>query len=378
MHQVAGSVAMPSVGEGCLLALRLFDVAYAIDLDQMAEAWRRAGGRPARRAQLSARAPRRVIWNAPPLELDLGEAELGIGADRAILAARARVYAFGVVTLVLDWMQIDLAWGDLVDRLHALDQAVDGAPGIALWRQLLERVLKALPTPRQRPQAPRIEEDYLIALIRRWRDPITSSELLQRVDLAPLLSGERDALSEETRRELLRHRHSYFRDDLVALTWDRALIIEPRGDADALDMIEQANAQLLELRWYDAVLNEELPRMALLVEGTRRPFRALVPWHVARLARRLHAQIAEVNELIEKVDGTLQLTGDTWLARVHASARDALGVPGMAKALERKLALMRETYRALYDEATSLRATVLEVTIVALIALEIVLAITTR
>ncbi len=378
MTRVAQGMAMPSVGEGSLLALRLFDVAYAIDLDRLADAWRRSGGRPARRAQLSARAPRRVIWNAPPLELDLGQAELGIGADKPILAARARVYAFGVVTLALDWMQVDQAWDDLVDRLRALDRAVDGDVGITLWRQLLERVMQALPTPRQRPQAPRIEEDYLIALVRRWRDPITAAELLQRVDLASLLSGERDALSEETRRELLRHRHSYFHDDLVALTWDRALIVEPRGDADALDMIEQANAQLLELRWYDAVLNEEMPRMAALVEGTHRPFRARVPWHVARQARRLHAQIAEVNELVEKVDGTLQLTGDTWLARVHASARDALGVPGMAKALERKLALMRETYRALYDEATSLRATVLEVTIIVLIALEIVLAITTR
>ena len=378
MHPVAAPVAMPCVGEGSLLALRLFDVAYAIDLERLADAWRRSGGRPARRAQLSARAPRRVIWNAPPLELDLGQAELGIGADKPILAARARVYAFGVVTLALDWMQADQAWDDLVDRLRALDRAVDGDAGITLWRQLLERVMQALPTPRQRPQAPRIEEDYLIALVRRWRDPITTAELLQRVDLARLLSGERDALSEETRRELLRHRHSYFHDDLVALTWDRALIVEPRGDADALDMIEQANAQLLELRWYDAVLNEEMPRMAALVEGTHRPFRARVPWHVARQARRLHAQIAEVNDLVEKVDGTLQLTGDTWLARVHASARDALGVPGMAKALERKLALMRETYRALYDEATSLRATVLEVTIIVLIALEIVLAITTR
>ena len=369
---------MPTLGDGSLLALRLFDVAYAIDLDRLAEAWHRAGGRPARRAQLSARASRRVIWNAPPLELDLGEAELRIGADRAILAARARVYAFGVVTLVLDWRQADLAWDDLADRLRALDQAMDGDKGSALWRQLLERILLILPGSPQRPQAPRIEEDYLVALIRRWREPITATELSQGVDLASLLSGERDALSEETRRELLRHRHSYFCDDLVVLTWDRALIVEPRGEADALDMIEQANAQLLELRWYDAVLDEEMPRMALLVEGTRRPFRALVPWHVARLARRLHAQIAEVNELIEKVDGTLQLTGDTWLARVHASARDALGVSGMAAALERKLALMRETYRALYDEATSLRATVLEVTIVALIALEIVLAITTR
>lgn len=364
----------PWIERGCLRALRLFDVAHTIDLERAAELWQQSGHAWPQRARFSARAPRAVSWDAPPLELEMAAVALSIDGQEVRLDARAHVYAFGVVTLQLDWAQQGQPWSTFAARMQALDQAVDGAAGAALWLHLLDGVETGLRAALQRPLRARVEEDYLIALVQRWRAPLSAAALLQAVDLAALLSGEREALAEDTQRETLRYRHSYFADDLVALTWDRALIVEPRGDADAASMLELANAQLLELRWYDAVLDEELPRMYALVQGTRRPFSAFVPGRMARLARRLHAQVAEVNELIEKVDGTLQITGDTWLARVHASARDALGVPGMTMALERKLALMRETYQALYDEATGLRATLLEVTIVALIALEIVLA----
>lgn len=366
--------APPVVSAGVLCAMRLFDVAYAIDLDHAARIWAQAGQPAATRARFGPRAPRTIGWNAPPLELDLGQVELQVDGLSVGLAAHAHVYAYGVLTLLLDWVQHEQPWDSFAVRMRQLDVAVDSSAGADLWHRLRDNVFATLRGALQRPLQARVEEDYLIAQVQQWQQPITAGALQQTVDLAALLSGERDALAEDTRRELLRYRHSYFTDDLVALTWDRALIVDPRGDADALRMIEQANAQLLELRWYDAVLNEELPRMDVLVRGTRRPFSAFVPGRMAGLARRLQAQVAEVNELVEKVDNTLQVTGDTWLARVHASARDALGVHGVAAALERKLGLMRETYRGLYEEAAGLRATLLEVTIVVLIALEIVLA----
>ena len=76
-------------------------------------------------------------------------------------------------------------------------------------------------------------------------------------------------LSDGARADLLRQRFSYYTDDLVVLTWDRAFIYEPRGDSDVADVLEIANAQLLEMRYYDELLDDELPRMYDLVEGTR-------------------------------------------------------------------------------------------------------------
>ena len=122
----------------------------------------------------------------------------------------------------------------------------------------------------------------------------------QRVDLVPLLSGEQRPLSDGARQDLLRQRFSYYTDDLAVLTWDRAFIYEPRGDTDLLDVLEVANAQLLEMRYYDELLDAELPRMYDLVESARRAASLLASRRYAGLARGLHTLVAEVTELTER------------------------------------------------------------------------------
>ena len=94
----------------------------------------------------------------------------------------------------------------------------------------------------------------------------------------------------------------------------------------------------------------------------------------AGLARRLYTMVAEVTELTEKVDNALQVTEDVYLARVYASALDLFRVPTVSAAVDRKLSLIRDTYTALYDEASSARSELLEIAVVLLIVSEVVLA----
>ena len=84
--------------------------------------------------------------------------------------------------------------------------------------------------------------------------------------------------------------------------------------------------------------------------------------------------VAEVTELTEKVDNALQVTEDVYLARIYASALDLFRVPTVGAAVDRKLAIIRDTYTALYQEASAARAALMEAVIVVLIAVEIVLA----
>jgi hypothetical protein len=201
-----------------------------------------------------------------------------------------------------------------------------------------------------------------------------ANALLERIDLVALLSGEERELSEGARQDLLRLRFSYYADDLVVLTWDRAFIYEPRGDSDVADVLEVANAQLLELRYYDELLDAELPRMYDQVEGARRTVALFAARRFAHLARRLYTLVAEVTELTEKVDNALQVTEDVYLARVYSAALNLFRVPSVAAAVDRKLAIIRDTYTALYEEASSRRAELLELAIIVLIVVEIVLA----
>ncbi len=62
-----------------------------------------------------------------------------------------------------------------------------------------------------------------------------------------------------------------------------------------------------------------------------------------------------------------------YLARVYSAALELFRVPSLSASVDRKLAIIRDTYAALYEEASSRRAELLEVAIVLLIVLEVVL-----
>jgi hypothetical protein len=203
---------------------------------------------------------------------------------------------------------------------------------------------------------------------------MSAATVLEQVDLIPVLSGDTRPLSPQMRRELLSQQFSYYEDDLVVLTWDRAFIYEPRPDTDVADVLEVANAQLLEQRYYDELLGRELPRIYDLVESYRRALYVFAPRRCAQLARQLHMRVAEVTELTDKVDNALQVCEDVYLARVYAAALETLRVPKIGAAVDQKLGIIRDTYTALYDEASSTRGELMELTIILLIVLEIVLA----
>jgi hypothetical protein len=270
---------------------------------------------------------------------------------------------------------VDLSWAAFTQRLNAVDRVVGLTTGTTLWTELLDRVRQGVGEALVRPIPSTLEEDYLIGVANAFSEKMTAEALVGRLDLVPLLSGEQRPLSEGARRDLLRHRYSYYTDDLVVLTWDRAFIYEPRGDADVIDVLEVANAQLLEMRYYDELLDAELPRMYDLVEAARRRWTLPGARRFADLARRLYTIVAEVTELTEKVDNALQVTEDVYLARIYAAALELFRVPTVSAAVDRKLAIIRDTYTALYDEASSSRSGLLEIIIVVMIAVEIVLAV---
>ncbi len=268
----------------------------------------------------------------------------------------------------------EASWQEFGALLERVDIAVGADAASPIWLTALNRVRGVIAEALERPATSMLEEDYLIGIVHELDSPLSAEALLDRLDLAPLLSGDQRRLSESARRDLLRNRFSYYVDDLVVLAWDRAFIYEPRRDTDVVDVLEVANAQLLEMRYYDELLDDELPRMYDLIEAGHHTVGLLASRRYARLARRLYSLVAEVTELTERVDNALQVTEDVYLARVYGAAIELFRVPNVSAAVDRKLSIIRETYSALYSEASSQRAELLEIAILALILLEVVLS----
>ncbi len=362
------------VVSGRVIACRLFDIADAIDLAEAERLW---GLRPLSkltRGRLVSTPAKAVAFGVAPLDIPLEPVRIEVDGIEVWAGATARLYDFGVTRLALQFTADNLPWTAFSRHLNAVDRAIGPAAQAAIWPVLLAQVQQTFAAALQRPARALLEEDYLIGMVRAFNETLDAETLQQRIDLVPLLSGEDRALSDGARRDLLRQRFSWYADDLVVLTWDRAFIYEPRDDSDVMDVLDVANAQLLEMRYYDQLLDAELPRMYNAVQTMRRARRLLSARRFADLARRLHTLVAEVSELREKVDNALQVTEDVYLARIYAAALDLFRVASVNGAVDRKLAIIRDTYTALYDEASAARAALMEAAIIVLIGIEIVMA----
>ena len=358
--------------DGTAIAYRLYDIGYAIDLERASTLFAPDAAERVRPARSEARAMQ--IAN-PPLAVALGQERLRIEGTEYDAHVSARVFDFGACSLQL---RIDappsLPW----DAFSSFGTAVDASPELtAIFIRHLAAVRQLLAPAVERPNVAAVEEDFVVFRITRLTDTAgrpLSTDVLTDDHLVPLLLHERRRLSADARRELLPHRFSYYVDDLTILTWDNALVVEPRAeDRDVEYILEFANAQLLELRYYDSVLDAELPTMYERVAEARSRVFALPTGRYRPLLARLQTRVADVTETVERVENALKVTDDVYLARIYAAALELFRGTAWRRGIERKLAIVRETYTMFNAEAQAARAEILEVAIIVLILAEIVL-----
>jgi hypothetical protein len=357
--------------DAAAIAYRLYDVGYEIDLDRASALFAPDAASRERPARNEAQALQIVN---PPLFVSLGTERLTIGGGTHRADVSARLFDFGTCSLQL---RIEAAAPLSWEEFTTFGNAVDASPQLpSIFARHLEALRARVAPAVERPNLASVVEDYVVFRLTKLTDvagKTMGTNVLTDDHVVPLLLRERRELSADARRELLPHRFSYYADDLTILTWDNALVIEPRGDdRDVEYILEFANAQLLELRYYDAVLDAELPAMYDRIAAARGRVSALPTWRYRPLLARLQTRVADVTETVERVENALKVTDDVYLARIYAAALELFRGTAWRRGIERKLSIVRETYSMLNAEAQAARAELLEIAIIALIVIEIV------
>jgi len=77
---------------------------------------------------------------------------------------------------------------------------------------------------------------------------------------------------------------------------------------------------------------------------------------------------------VERVENALTVTDDVYLARVYSAALELFRGRAWRSGIDRKLAILRDTYAMLNSEAQAARSETLEIAIVVLIVGELAVA----
>ncbi len=198
--------------------------------------------------------------------------------------------------------------------------------------------------------------------------------------MAPLLLGEAGAipLSPEEREDVLSHHFSYLETDLAVIHWNCALVLEPSGVDDVPDLLEFATAHLLELRYYDALLDRELHRLYDELEAGGSPLTHVLTRKYRKLQRGTAALLVELSEMIERLENAVKIVGDFYLARLYQGAVRRFRLPAWQETVLRKQKLLAEVNGLTGDAADTSRAELLELAIIGLIVFEILAAFINR
>lgn len=366
------------IRSGSLLVFRFLDVAEELDLERAELAFRSKG--PVRRVPLRHESSAALALDTLPVEIELGPRPLALAALGRTLevVARLRLFRFGVVAVVLEApIAAPTAIADLVPITAALWDSTDvDETARALVAELAEPLAQLAGAPLS--TAPLVERYGVVSATDVDVDPLASPR--DREPLARLLLGESDPrpLASSECEDVLRHAFRYFADDLAIVHTTSALVVEPSGQRDVVLALELACSQILELRVYDGMIDQELDR--LYTELTRASGHGW--WVFGRshraLSRRAQKHMVELSELIDRAESAVKVASDLFLGRVYLAALDRQHAGAWRETVSRKLRLFAQVYDVLKEEAHAQRSLAVEVVIVLLIAVEIVMALLER
>jgi hypothetical protein len=341
-----------------------FLAASHIDLER-AQAIARTRPTERSRFQRDRRAPAYLDFDPPPLQITLPCEPMPISTGRFATEARLDVTIFDFGAFSVDFR---IPFADALPELARLSSSLydhAGLLGAARARvdELVDALRPALAGERDRD----VYEQYVVFDFAAFEPELPAHALLEKAELrhalAQILRAEERPLAEPRVEDALRLALCYSPDDLLVVDWCTA--IAAGGSADERLVLEFANTELLELRHLDKRLDRDLEEASRALARRRRwPFRGADLRQVARLQ-------VESAMLYESVNNAVSLLGDQWLAAVYARIAERYDLDKWQQSVAHKLASLDSIYQKIADQAAARRSELLEMIIIALIALEI-------
>lgn len=353
--------------KGSFFALLLYDVAEEIRLEHARQLLGGAGKH--RGTALRGPVPAYAGFSHPPAVLCVAPVVLDTGETWSCVV---KLYEYGIISVSLE-----LPFESSSDALVTLSSRWIADPGLearthAIARAQFDVIRPALVNPYDDWA---VEDYYVVHVLEACAADgrqLPAQELIDQYGrkIAQIVRGEALMLAEHEEQEILRNWISYYPTDLLVVGWMAAFVYDSaEGGASALQLLEYANAQLIEFRYYDEVLSKVLAGVYRTLERRRG---VLGRWRLAKEAERLNRIRLDVMELTERVDTSIKFLGDMFYARAYRQAAGRIGVTDYRNLVDEKLRIAAELYESMVNEFHHGRAFILEFMVVAILVIELV------
>jgi hypothetical protein len=319
------------------------------------------------------RSPREALFYRP-LTARLGPLKSDDPAAPTCIERTIKFFPVGALSVAIRVPFEGRRLGDLV-ALHDSKAAQAEALRLAelAMAELSPRLIRPMPAPRE-------EEAYTIFCLEADGASTAAAPLQgagvgaeawlaanRRAVAALLLQEDRpETLSEQEIEESTGKHVSYYEHDLVVVDWDAALVIDRPGQfAPTLHIMELANVQLAELKAYDRILDEALPRA----------YQDLAKYRLGRrpaVVRTLRDFRIDMARLSDELSNAAKFFGDWHLARVYRQLSDRFHLEHWRRTIESKVGTLDDLYAIVKQDQMNFGMMVLEATIVVLFILDLI------
>lgn len=358
------------INKGSILIHHAFDIGWEINLNT-AERCLLEKQQSASRFKFSKDPRKAIIIKEAPLSIDLGQEKINIDSKEYLANLTTKLWDYGAMTITVD---INLTPATDWSEVEKIADFLENKNDIEIMVRRIKDDIKKLILPSiKKPYEWEQFEDYITYFFSSIEGISHPKEIFDKVDVASLIMGEiGNKLSPIAAIPVTDNYIQYYDNDIAVIDWDSALIIEPTGSKDICDAIEFSLTHLLELRYYDYLIDKRLDQLYNELEDERKNISRLIKSNYSKIAEEATRNYIEFSDLIGKIENSFKTVGDPYIATVFRTCAEQFRFDDWNRSISRKMNTLFQITQIVQAEVNAIRSNVLEIIIIILIAIEVI------
>jgi len=192
--------------------------------------------------------------------------------------------------------------------------------------------------------------------------------------IASLLRLETQTLSDYQEEEILNSTTGYYGQDFMIIDSEASFVYDAEF-FEQMEFFELANIQLLELQYFDRLLDEKLN--FFYQQTYTVPLRAYIPLLGQKLehpASRLANLRVDISVVTQRLESSIKMVGEAYYSNLYSMLTEKLSLKEWRESINRKLEIIKDLYTVYQDRLDTLHEEILTLVIIILIAFEVFVA----